>query len=223
MAKTIVGSFDSFDEAQRVARELLEEGFASSDINVVASNVRGEFRDDDRIAVTDTSNAATGAVAGGVLGGAAGIAVSLMGLTLPGLGPIIAAGPLAAALSGAGAGVIAGGLIGSLTELGVSNSDAEYYAESVRRGGALVTVRADNGAADRAVDIMREHNAVDIDKRSALWREGGWKGWDMRHAPYTLDDIARDRELYNVPGDPLIDAATAHIPDEAMRDMAIRR
>ncbi|HEY5366795.1 MAG TPA: general stress protein, partial [Casimicrobiaceae bacterium] len=104
MAKTIVGSFDSFNEAQRVARELMDEGFASSDINVVASNIRGEFRNDDRVNVTDTNNAATGAVAGGVLGGAAGLAVSLMGLTVPGLGPVIAAGPLAATLSGAGAG-----------------------------------------------------------------------------------------------------------------------
>jgi hypothetical protein len=223
MAKTIVGSFDSFDEAQRVARELLTEGFASSDINVVASNVRGEFRNDDRIAVTDTSNAATGAVAGGVLGGAAGIAVSLMGLTLPGLGPIIAAGPLAAALSGAGAGVIAGGLIGSLTELGVSSTDAEYYAEAVRRGGALVTVRADEDVADRAVDIMREHNAVDIDKRSAMWRESGWKGWDMRNAPYTPEEIARDRALYNVPGsDPLVDATPARAGEASRRDAAVR-
>lgn len=128
MAKTIVGSFDSFDEAQRVARELMDEGYAGSDINVVASNIRGEFREDERVKIVDTHNAATGAVAGGVLGGAAGLAVSLMGLTVPGLGPIIAAGPLAATLSGAGAGVVAGGLIGGLTELGVSKPDAEYYA-----------------------------------------------------------------------------------------------
>lgn len=224
MAKTIVGSFDSFDEAQRVARELIDEGFATSDINVVASNIRGQFKTDDRVAVTDTSNAATGAVAGGVLGGAAGLAVSLMGLTVPGIGPIIAAGPLAAALSGAGAGVIAGGLIGGLTELGVSKPDAEYYAETVRRGGALVTVQTDDTASDRAVEIMREHGAVDIDKRAAMWREKGWTGWDEEAAakPYSLDELERDREMYNVPGDPL-DVATTRPAKDYVRNPGLRR
>ena len=223
MAKTIVGSFDSFDEAQRVSRELIDEGFAAADVSVVASNVTGAFASDDRVKVTDASNTATGAVAGGVLGGAAGLAASLMGLAIPGIGPIVAAGPLAATLSAAGAGVIAGGLIGSLTELGVSRPDAEYYAEAVRRGGALVTVRADEDVADRAVDIMREHNAVDIDKRSAMWRESGWKGWDMRNAPYTPEEIARDRALYNVPGsDPLVDATPARAGEASRRDAAVR-
>src|SRR4029079_16854420 len=80
----------------------------------------------------DASGAATGAVTGGVVGGAAGLAASLMGLAIPGIGPIIAAGPIVAALSGAGVGAVAGGLIGGLTDMGVSNTDAEYYAESVR-------------------------------------------------------------------------------------------
>ncbi len=224
MAKTIVGSFDSFDEAQRVARELIDDGFASSEINVVASNIRGNFKPDDRLQVTDTSHAASGAVAGGVLGGAAGLAVSLMGLTVPGLGPIIAAGPLAATLSGAGAGALAGGLIGGLTELGVSKTDAEYYAESVRRGGALVTVRTDDEAADRAVDVMREHGAVDIDKRASMWREKGWRGWDDDAAtrPYSLEEIERDREMYNVPGDP-IDVATTRPTADYTRNPGLRR
>jgi len=224
MAKTIVGSFDSFNEAQRVARELMDEGFASGDINVVASNIRGEFKNDDRVNVTDTNNAATGAVAGGVLGGAAGLAVSLMGLTVPGLGPVIAAGPLAATLSGAGAGVIAGGLIGGLTELGVSKPDAEYYAEAVRRGGALVTVRTDDDSADRAVALMREHGAVDIDKRASMWREKGWKGWDDEAAtqPYSLDELDRDREMYNTPSDP-IDVATTRPEVDHARNPALRR
>jgi len=224
MAKTIVGSFDSFDEAQRVARELMDEGYAGSDINVVASNIRGEFREDERVKVVDTHNATTGAVAGGVLGGAAGLAVSLMGLTVPGLGPIIAAGPLAATLSGAGAGVVAGGLIGGLTELGVSKPDAEYYAEAVRRGGALVTVRADDDAADRAVDIMREHGAVDIDKRASRWREKGWTGWDddADLRPYSLEDFERERELSNTAGDPA-DVMGTRPPGDSTRNPGLRR
>jgi hypothetical protein len=245
--KTIVGSFDSFDEAKRVARDLMDEGFRDSDVNVVASNVRGEYsaagstaglagtsattgmtgvtgattteytrnraaadstlttdgggltdrdRVRDRDVADDASGAATGAVTGGVVGGAAGLAASLMGLAIPGIGPIIAAGPIVATLSGAGVGAVAGGLIGGLTDLGVSKTDAEYYAESVRRGGALVTVRADDSRAERAADIMRDHGAIDIEHRADQWKQRGWTGWNEKAAPYTTADLDRDRDLY---------------------------
>jgi len=197
MVKTIVGSFDSFNEAQRVARDLIDDGFLDSDVNVIASNIRGDYKTDERVKTTDTSGAATGAVTGGVVGGAAGLAASLMGLTIPGIGPIIAAGPIVATLSGAGVGAVAGGLIGGLTDIGVSKSDAEYYAESVRRGGALVTVRADDSRAERAAEIMREHGAVDIERRAEEWRESGWTGWNPEALPYTLEDIERDRARYS--------------------------
>ena len=117
-------------------------------------------------------------------------------LAIPGIGPIIAAGPIVATLSGAGVGAVAGGLIGGLTDIGVSRTDAEYYAESVRRGGALVTVRADDSRADRAADIMREHGAIDIERRAEQWRDRGWSGFDEKAAPYTPADLDRDRDLY---------------------------
>ena len=224
--KTIVGSFDSFDEAKRVAHDLMDDGFRDGDVNVVASNLRGDYagaaagtgdyarastdatvsaggeglvtrdRVPDRTVADDASGAAAGAVTGGVVGGAAGLAASLMGLAIPGIGPIIAAGPIVATLSGAGVGAVAGGLIGGLTDMGVSKSDAEYYAESVRRGGALVTVRADDTRADRAAEIMREHGAVDIEQRAEQWRQRGWTGWNDKADPYTTADLDRDRDLY---------------------------
>ena len=224
--KTIVGSFDRFDEAKKVARDLMDDGFRDGDVNVVASNLRGDYagsaagtgdyarassdarltaggegltKDDrgtDRTVADDASGAAAGAVTGGVVGGAAGLAASLMGLAIPGIGPIIAAGPIVATLSGAGVGAVAGGLIGGLTDMGVSKSDAEYYAESVRRGGALVTVRADDTRADRAAEIMREHGAVDIEQRAEQWRQSGWTGWNDKAEPYTAADLDRDRDLY---------------------------
>lgn len=201
MIKTVVGSFDSFPEASDVARELREAGFLDSDVNVVANNTQRIDTSDTRPAVEhDASNAAsgaaTGAVAGGALGGAAGLAVSLMGLAIPGVGPILAAGPIAAALAGAGAGAVAGGLIGGLTELGVPETDAEYYAEAVRRGGALVTVRADESRVDEAEAIMRRHGAFDIEDRVEQWRSSGWKGYDAASQPYSLEEIERDRQQW---------------------------
>lgn len=201
MIKTVVGSFDSFPEASDVARELREAGFLDSDVNVVANNTRRIDTSDTRPAVEhDASNAvsgaATGAVAGGALGGAAGLAVSLMGLAIPGVGPILAAGPIAAALAGAGAGAVAGGLIGGLTELGVPETDAEYYAEAVRRGGALVTVRADESRVEEAEAIMRRHGAFDIEDRVEQWRSSGWKGYDAASKPYSFEEIERDRQQW---------------------------
>src|SRR5206468_9674400 len=122
----------------------------------------------------DTSGAATGAVTGGVVGGAAGLAASLMGLAIPGIGPIIAAGPIVAALTGAGVGAVAGGLIGGLTDLGVSEEHAQYYAESVRRGGALVTVPSDAARTDELTRTMQRHGATDNNKRPETWRTSGW-------------------------------------------------
>jgi hypothetical protein len=232
-----VGSFDSFDEAKRVTRDLMDDGFRDSDVNVVASNMRGDYSPEkpaattdggglvepsrDRTVAEDASGAAAGAVTGGVVGGAAGLAASLMGLAIPGIGPIIAAGPIVATLSGAGVGAVAGGLIGGLTDLGVSKTDAEYYAESVRRGGALVTVRADDSRAERAAEIMREHGAIDIERRAEQWRERGWTGFNEQSPPYTSADVDRDRDLYGatdrvtgIAGGISGERAAADTPDE---------
>jgi uncharacterized membrane protein len=198
MVKTIVGSFDSFNEAHQVANDLRNAGFLDSDISIVANNAAGEFRDDPRVTVSrdETSATAKGAVTGAVVGGGAGLAASLAGLAIPGIGPIIAAGPIVATLAGAGTGAVAGGLIGGLVDLGVPESDAQYYAESVRRGGALVTVRCDESRADEVSDVMRQHGAVDIEGRVERWRESGWERFDQDAPPYTVDEIRRDRAMY---------------------------
>lgn len=198
MVKTIVGSFDSFNEAHQVANDLRAAGFLDSDISIVANNAAGEYHEDTRARTDDNEASATakGAVTGAVVGGGAGLAASLAGLAIPGIGPIIAAGPIVATLAGAGTGAVAGGLIGGLVDLGVPENDAQYYAEAVRRGGALVTVRADESRADEVADILRSHGAIDIEGRVERWREGGWERFDPGATPYTAEDIRRDRAMY---------------------------
>jgi hypothetical protein len=72
---------------------------------------------------------------------------------------------------------VAGGLLGALTNMGVPEEQAHYYAEAVRRGGILVTVAAESEAqADRAVALMKRHGAADIDERATQWKKQGWKG-----------------------------------------------
>lgn len=108
----------------------------------------------------------------------------------------MAAGPLAATLAGAGVGAVAGGLIGGLTGSGVPEEDAHVYAEAVRRGAALVTVRADGARADDAAAVMRNGGAMDVERRAELWREQGWKRHDSTAKPYSLEDLQRERSLY---------------------------
>ena len=201
MVKTIVGSFDSYPTARRVARQLIDEGYMSRDIGIMASDVAGDYRASE--SDVKEHHTATCALTGGVVGGAAGLAASLIALTIPGLGPVIAAGPLVAMLSGAGAGAVAGGLIGTLTDAGVPEEHANYYAETVRRGGAIVTVKVDESRADRAAEILRTNGAIDLDERVSRWREAGWEGWDPTAPPYTPQEAERERRLYGSHADPL--------------------
>ncbi|MBQ0821196.1 YsnF/AvaK domain-containing protein [Microvirga sp. HBU67558] len=79
-------------------------------------------------------------------------------------------------LVGAGAGAAIGGLTGALVDAGVDENDAHAYAEGVRRGGALVTVRASDTEVDRIVDILDDEGTVDFDERENTWRSEGWTG-----------------------------------------------
>jgi hypothetical protein len=200
MVKTVVGTFDSISEASAAARDVRNAGFLPDDVNVVANNTQRLGGDTVRTtdaAETKTSGAATGVLTGGALGGVAGLAASLMGLAIPGIGPILAAGPIAALLAGAGAGAVAGGLIGGLTDMGVPEEHAQYYAEAVRRGGALVTVRVDESRADEAERILREHGAYDIEDRVVQWRSEGWTGYNPNAEPFSFDEVERERTRYS--------------------------
>jgi hypothetical protein len=126
---------------------------------------------DANVATGASTGAAAGAVGGGLLG-------LLAGLAIPGVGPLIAAGPLVAALMGtavgAGAGAATGGLIAALTGAGVPEEEATYYEEGVRRGGTLVTVTADDALADRAASTLSRFGAINMAERAAAWRQSGW-------------------------------------------------
>jgi stress response protein YsnF len=196
MAQTVVGLMDTIDEAQDVVQDLVESGFDRNDISIMSrKDEEAEVVTEERDTTSGIgSGTAKGAGAGAAIGGIAGLVVGLTGLAIPGVGPIIAAGPLAAALAGAGIGAVAGGIVGALTDIGVPEEDAHYYAEGVRRGGVLVTVATEDATADRAAEIMRSHGAVDIEERAQQWRGTGWEKFDETSTPYTSDQITRERE-----------------------------
>jgi uncharacterized protein (TIGR02271 family) len=184
MSKTVIGLMDNIGEAQNVVKDLVASGIDRDDIGFMA-NEKHTVPDSAHLNESEgsrggrdaASGALAGAGAGAAVGGIAGLALSLAPLAIPGIGPILAAGPIAAALTGAGIGAVAGGLIGGLTNLGVPEEEAHYYAEGVRRGGILVTVAADTEAeADAAAEVMRRHGAIDIDERATEWKKQGWRG-----------------------------------------------
>lgn len=200
--KTVVGVFDSMDEAQNAVRELESAGVSRDNISVIANkNVSGydtATAGGSGIAPTTEAGAgiATDAGIGAALGGVGGLLLSFAGLAIPGIGPILAAGPIVAALSGAGIGAVAGGMIGALTESGIPEDEAHAYAEGVRRGHILVTAKADDTVADRARQILDSHGAVDVQDRASNWRERGWSGYESGAQPLSADEIRRERDWY---------------------------
>src|SRR5215212_6247541 len=167
--RTIARMFDSYADASAAVRELESAGFSHDDVSLIANRGDGGGGDTTTTTTTDSdtgTGAGTGATLGTIVGGGAGLLAGLGALAIPGLGPIVAAGWLVAALTGAGAGAAAGGLLGGLTQAGVGEEHAHVYAEGVRRGGNLVTVRTDEARAAEAESIMARHNAVDTEERA---------------------------------------------------------
>ena len=105
MAKTVLGVFNSVDEAEKAVGDLQRKGFSRDEISIVAKETsakRGEGGDRDSM----NQNLSQGVSTGGAIGGAAGLLAGIGALAIPGVGPIIAAGPIAAALTGAVTGEI---------------------------------------------------------------------------------------------------------------------
>lgn len=194
MSKTVIGLFNNLGEAQNVVKDLVASGIERDDIGFMANEkqVTPGRTDLEREGGDIASGALAGAGTGAAIGGVAGLALALAPLAIPGIGPIVAAGPIAAALTGAGLGAVTGGLIGGLTRLGVPDEDAHFYAEGVRRGGIVVTVAADDEReADAAAEILRQHGAVDIDERATEWKKQGWPGRfeAERTVPVTAEEL----------------------------------
>jgi uncharacterized membrane protein len=198
MTQTIVAMYDVVGEAERAVRELRDYGIADRDISLLARDFEtGETRD------LKGSATATGVGVGAALGGLGGLLVGLGALTIPGLGPVLAAGPLGtglAALVGAGAGAVAGGaaggLLGALVDAGVPSDEVEFYAEGLRRGGTLVAVRASDDQQDRVRQILRQHSPVDMKTRAATWRQAGWMGYDPTAVMWTREQVESERLRY---------------------------
>ncbi len=200
MMRTVTGLFDDYSDASTAVSALESAGVSSGDISIVSNNVDKRHGNQSNAA----AGAGTGAGIGAVVGGAGGLLTGLGLMAIPGVGPVVAAGWLAATAAGAAAGAVAGGaaggIIGALTSSGVSESDAHVYAEGIRRGGTLVTAKVDDAHAPEAEAILKRSNWVDPVERRRAYEEQGWTRFDDTLDPYDAEQIERERLRYHRPG-----------------------
>ncbi|MDZ4770653.1 MAG: general stress protein [Chloroflexota bacterium] len=176
MTKVISALYGDFAQAQRAVDALASAGFDRDVISMVAHDASRAHDHNGDTVVANEDDVKSGE--GATFGVVAGALIGLGALLIPGIGPVIAGGPLIAALIGGGIGAVAGGITGgvtaSLVKIGVDEETADYYAEGIKRGGTLVTVSADDAMAQRAADTLDEYNPVDRDERETEWRAAGW-------------------------------------------------
>jgi hypothetical protein len=196
MTKTATGLFDDYSDARAAVSALEARGIPSDDISIVSNNV-----DERRTGDTNAAEGAgTGAGIGAAVGGVGGLLTGLGIMAIPGVGPVVAAGWLAATAAGAAAGAVAGGaaggIIGAMTESGVPEEHAHVYAEGVRRGGTLVTARVEESLYAEAEAVLRQSNWVDPVERRAAYTEQGWTRFDETLDPYGPAEIGKERLRY---------------------------
>jgi stress response protein YsnF len=181
---TISRLYKDHDTGTRVVAELERSGIPQSDISIISNNDSGWFDrggskriDRDADGTDDRAEgAATGAGIGATLGGVAGLLAGLGLLAIPGIGPVVAAGWLASTAAVAVAGGATGGLIGALTQSGIGEHEAHAYAEGVRRGGTLVTVRVPDADRARIEAIMDRYSPTTTTTIGAAHRKDDWSG-----------------------------------------------
>jgi hypothetical protein len=206
MTVTISRIYNNYSDAEVAIKNLEASGVKHGDISVIASNADewykgnaskpGTFPDRNLNKKDDRGEAAgAGAGLGAVAGGTVGVLAGLGMMAIPGVGPIVAAGWLVSTLAGAAAGGAAGGLIGALTQAGVGKDEADLYAEGLRRGGAVVSARVADADAARLRAVM-DPAAIQVTDRSAAYRKSGWQKFDPTAAPYTADQVRKERSQY---------------------------
>ncbi len=159
----VFGIFPTSAAAETAVDHLLLAGFTNSAISVLlpdAASTRDFAHEKNTKAPEGT---ATGVTAGGVVGGTLGLLAGIGALAIPGVGPLIAAGPIVAALAGLGVGGAVGGLVGALVGMGIPEYEAKRYEGHIKSGGVLLSVHCDTSEqVATAKNHLKASGAEDI-------------------------------------------------------------
>ena len=163
MTKAVFCIAKNIEQAEIIITNLKMAGFSNNDISVLFPD-KSTTKD---FAHEKHTKAPEGAAIGGTVGLGTGAVVGLLAgigaLAIPGVGPLIAAGPIMAALSGAAVGAATGGLTGSLIGLGIPEYEAKRYEGKIIGGNTLISVHTKNSdAIDKVKDIFKFAHAEDI-------------------------------------------------------------
>lgn len=160
MSKTVIGVFTSRDQAEKAVNDLRSKGF-DKEISILAKDEQKSTanQDENSVMFGSEDSVTDGTTTGGVLGGIAGLAIGAGALAIPGLGPIIAAGPIAGLLSGAASGGIAGGLV----DWGIPEERGRYYEGKVKEGRIVAAIQAADDKINEAAEILRRNEAQDVE------------------------------------------------------------
>jgi len=163
MKKTVIGIVESRTSAEVIVDSLRAAGFDNADISALLPDKRGtkDFAHENNTKAPEGAVAGVGA--GGVIGGTLGLLAGIGALAIPGVGPLIAAGPLMATLSGAAAGAAVGGVAGALIGLGIPEIEAKRYEGKLQGGNILLAVHVDDGDEEKAATrILKDSGATDV-------------------------------------------------------------
>lgn len=165
MAHTVVGAFQNTARAREAVRQLEAQGFTDREVSLVGPDDKGRNAHDGRDGHDGHDGhmrqdpVSDGATWGAGIGGAAGLLAAAGVVAIPGIGPILAAGPLATALTGAAA----GGIGGAFMDAGIPAASSKRYEDEIKRGHAVVTVKAEDNKAQTAKNVLAAQGAHDIE------------------------------------------------------------
>src|ERR1700746_1799931 len=159
----VFGIYTTVASADLATDSLIKAGFSAADVSALLPENLGS----KPIATEKNSKApegaATGAGSGAVLGGTLGLLAGIGALAIPGVGPLIAAGPIMATLAGMGVGGTVGGLAGALIGAGIPEVEAKRYEGAIQKGGLLVSVHcATSAEIDRAKHVFKGSGGEDV-------------------------------------------------------------
>ena len=189
MSTTVIALFKNLDDANRALKALNEQGISNSQMSVMArENTIEALAHEKELQQEASEGVMAGAIGGASFGLFAGLIAGVGPLFIPGIGPVIAGSTLATLLGssavGAGIGAVAGGaLLGGLVKMGISQEDAQIYAEGIKRGGILVTVDVSPEQTDTITHTLATAGAVSIDSLRDKWQGEGWQQFDSTAEP----------------------------------------
>lgn len=157
------GIFPSNSAAEAAVDRLHAAGFSNNDVSVLMADKQGskDFASEKNTKAPEGTTA--GVLSGGTLGGTLGLLAGLGALAIPGVGPLIAAGPIMGALAGLGIGSAVGGLVGALVGMGIPEYEAKRYEGRVNEGGILVSVHCESfEEIGRAKDLLKAAGGEDV-------------------------------------------------------------